>query len=65
MLLANNALSGLAISAVLKYADNIARVYAHAIAMMVTMAASTQLFAAPITPQILLALCLVATSTLQ
>ena len=28
-----NALNGLAISAVLKYADNIARVYAHAIAM--------------------------------
>jgi hypothetical protein len=29
-----NALNGLAISAVLKYADNIARVYAHAIAMI-------------------------------
>ena len=60
-----NALNGLAISAVLKYADNIARVYAHAIAMMVTMAVSTQLFHAPITPQLLLAVTLVATSTLQ
>lgn len=60
-----NALNGLAISAVLKYADNIARVYAHAIAMMATMAASTQLFRAPITPQLVLAVTLVATSTLQ
>ena len=34
-------LCGLAISAVLKYADNIARVYAHAIAMMLTMAVCT------------------------
>jgi len=60
-----NALNGLAISAVLKYADNIARVYAHAIAMMLTMAVSTQLFKAPITPQLVLAVVLVATSTLQ
>ena len=60
-----NALNGLDISAVLKYADNIARVYAHAIAMMVTMAVSTQLFHAPITPQLLLAVVLVATSTMQ
>ena len=60
-----NALNGLAISAVLKYADNIARVYAHAIAMMLTMAVSTQLFAAPITPQLVLAVTLVGTSTLQ
>ena len=40
---------------VLKYADNIARVYAHAIAMMVTMGLSTQLFHAPITPQVMCA----------
>lgn len=60
-----NALNGLAISAVLKYADNIARVYAHAIAMMITMALSTQLFGTPITPQLVLAVTLVATSTLQ
>ena len=37
-----NALNGLAISAVLKYADNIARVYAHALAMMATMAVRAQ-----------------------
>ena len=33
--------------------------------MMVTMAICTQLFAAPITPQLVLAVVLVATSTLQ
>uniref|UniRef100_A0A7S0L5G4 CMP-sialic acid transporter n=1 Tax=Coccolithus braarudii TaxID=221442 RepID=A0A7S0L5G4_9EUKA len=60
-----NALNGLAISAVLKYADNIARVYAHAIAMMATMLACVQLFDAPVTPQLVLAVILVATSTFQ
>ena len=40
---------GLAISAVLKFADNIARVYAHAVAMLATMAISAQLFALPVT----------------
>jgi len=60
-----NALNGLAISAVLKYADNIARVYAHAIAMMVTMVISIRLFGAPVTPQLVLAIILVATSTFQ
>ena len=60
-----NALNGLAISAVLKFADNIARVYAHAIAMMLTMAVSTQLFDAPLTPQLVLAVTLVATSPFQ
>ena len=60
-----NASVGITVSAVLKYCDNIARVYAHAIAMMATMAVSTQLFHAPITPQLVLAVTLVATSTLQ
>ena len=45
-----NACNGLAISAVLKFADNIARVYAHAVAMLATMLVSVRLFAAPITP---------------
>jgi UDP-sugar transporter A1/2/3 len=60
-----NAMNGLAVSAVLKYADNIARVYAHAVAMMLTMGASVRLFHAPITPQLVLSCVLVATSTLQ
>lgn len=40
----NNALNGLAISAILKYADNIARVYAHSAAMLTTMVCSVALF---------------------
>ena len=60
-----NACNGLAISAVLKFADNIARVYAHAIAMVATMLVSVRLFAAPITPQLIIAIVLVGTSTLQ
>lgn len=60
-----NALNGLAISAVLKYADNIARVYAHAIAMMVTMLISVPLFGQQITPQLVIAICLVGASTVQ
>ena len=35
-----------------RYADNIARVYAHAIAMVVTMLASLRLFHAHVTPQV-------------
>ena len=60
-----NACNGLAISAVLKFADNIARVYAHAIAMVATMLLSVRLFHAPITPQLVIAVALVGTSTLQ
>jgi hypothetical protein len=48
-----------------QHADNIARVYAHAVAMMVTMFASVRMFNAPVTPQLALAIVLVATSTVQ
>lgn len=37
LLVTNNALNGLAISAILKFADNIVRVFAHTAAMMLTM----------------------------
>ena len=60
-----NALNGLAISAVLKYADNIARVYAHAIAMVLTMLAAVQMHGKPLSPQLILAVVMVAASTLQ
>lgn len=60
-----NAFNGLAVSAVLKYADNIARAFAHAIAMIFTMGVSVQLFHAPVTPQLVLACVLVGVSTLQ
>ena len=40
---------GLVMAALLKFLDNIARVYAHAVAMLATMAISVQLFALPVT----------------
>jgi UDP-galactose transporter len=61
----NNALNGLAISAILKYADNIARVYAHACAMLVTMVLSIFLFGQTPTPQLLIAIGLVGASAVQ
>eukprot|EP00928_Gymnodinium_smaydae_P053787 TRINITY_DN37700_c0_g1_i1.p1 TRINITY_DN37700_c0_g1~~TRINITY_DN37700_c0_g1_i1.p1 ORF type:complete len:348 (-),score=89.68 TRINITY_DN37700_c0_g1_i1:136-1179(-) len=60
-----NALTGLSISAVLKYADNIARVYAHAIAMLFTMAVSVKLLGTQLTPQLLIGVILVSVSTFQ
>lgn len=61
----NNALNGLAISAILKYADNIARVYAHAAAMLVTMIVSLFLFGQQVTPQLAIAVIMVAASAVQ
>merc|ERR1719220_2958941 len=61
----NNALNGLAISAILKYADNIARVYAHASAMLVTMVISIFLFGQSPTPQLLIAIAVVSASAVQ
>mmetsp|Transcript_2105 Transcript_2105/g.7038 ORF Transcript_2105/g.7038 Transcript_2105/m.7038 type:complete len:350 (+) Transcript_2105:163-1212(+) len=61
----NNALNGLAISAILKYADNIARVYAHASAMLVTMVLSVFLFGQTPTPQLVIAVGVVAASAVQ
>mmetsp|Transcript_19411 Transcript_19411/g.35168 ORF Transcript_19411/g.35168 Transcript_19411/m.35168 type:complete len:348 (-) Transcript_19411:64-1107(-) len=61
----NNALNGLAISAILKYADNIARVYAHAAAMLLTMTLSVFLFGQDPTPQLLIAIAVVSASAVQ
>merc|ERR1719188_1733147 len=61
----NNALNGLAISAILKYADNIARVYAHAAAMMATMLLSVAFFGESPTPQLVIAVSIVGASALQ
>lgn len=61
----NNALNGLAISAILKYADNIARVYAHACAMIVTAVLSVQLFGQAVTPQLGIAVAIVGSSAVQ
>ena len=60
VLVLNNALNGLAISAILKYTDNIVRVFAHAAAMMVTMALELCLFGASPTPQLLISTTVVA-----
>merc|ERR1712183_982381 len=62
---ANNALNGLAISAILKYADDIARVYAHACAMLVTMVLSIFLFDQSPTPQLVIAMAVVGASAVQ
>jgi len=61
----NNALNGLAISAILKYADNIARVYASAAAMLTTMLASVLIFGDAFTPQLCLAMAVVFASAIQ
>merc|ERR1719373_1367156 len=65
MVVVNNALNGLAISAILKYADNIARVYAHAAAMIVTMVLSVFLFGQSPTPQLMIAVAIVGASAIQ
>jgi UDP-galactose transporter len=59
-LVANNALNGLAISAVLKYTDNIVRVFAHAAAMLLTLGLENVLLGAEFTPQLLLSAMVVA-----
>jgi len=61
----NNACNGLAISAILKYADNIARVYAHACAMLVTMMLSVVLFGTSPSAQLLIAITMVSASAVQ
>jgi len=65
MVVFNNAFNGLAISAILKYADNIARVYAHAIAMLATMVLSVLLFGEKPTPQLIIAVAGVGASAVQ
>ena len=60
-----NAFVGLAVSAVLKFCDNIARVYAHAISMIIVLVVSVPLFGQTLSAQIVLALFLVLGSTVQ
>lgn len=61
----NNTIMGLTISAILKYADNIARVYAHAIAMLITMVLSVLLFGTKPTMQLVLGIMVVTASAIQ
>ena len=62
LLVLNNALNGLAISAILRYTDNIVRVFAHAAAMMLTMILEVGLFGASPTPQLLISATVVGCS---
>jgi hypothetical protein len=52
VLVANNTFNGLAISAILKFANNLVRVFAHASAMMFTMVLEVIFMGAPATPQV-------------
>eukprot|EP00931_Biecheleriopsis_adriatica_P033810 TRINITY_DN19604_c1_g1_i1.p1 TRINITY_DN19604_c1_g1~~TRINITY_DN19604_c1_g1_i1.p1 ORF type:complete len:376 (+),score=71.61 TRINITY_DN19604_c1_g1_i1:26-1129(+) len=65
VVIVNNALTGLAISAILKFADNIARVFASAAAMLLTMLVAVVFFNEPITAKLVLALMVVSMSVMQ
>lgn len=65
MLLVNNALAGLAISAVLKHADNIVRVFAHTGAMVLTASINVVAFDAHMTPELPLSIAIVGSSTIS
>lgn len=55
-----NAFNGLAVSALLKFSDNITRVFAHAFAICLTMLANTVLFNIDPTPQMGLAVAIIS-----
>lgn len=63
LLVANNALNGLAISAVLKFADNIVRVFAHAAAMLLTMMLEAAFTPATASANLLVSIVVVGTAT--
>merc|ERR1711865_1172004 len=55
----------LVMAALLKYLDNIARVYAAAVSMMVVLVASWPLFGVPIAPQVAISIMVVVLSMVQ
>jgi len=63
LLVSNNALNGLAISAILKFANNIVRVFAHTMAMMLTMVLEVVFVNAPLSPQLCVSITVVSCST--
>ena len=65
LLVVNNALSGLAISAVLKFADNIIRVFAHAGAMTITAVIGSAAFGHRVTAQLIVSIIIVSASTVS
>jgi UDP-galactose transporter len=64
LLIAINALTGLSISAVLKYNDNISRVFAHTVAIVISMAVEMLLFSLPASAGLVLAGVIVSGSAL-
>lgn len=62
LVVATNALTGLCISAVLKYGSNILRVFAHTGAMLLSMVFEVVLFGLAASPELILAACIVAGS---
>lgn len=63
LLVSNNALNGLAISAILKFADNIVRVFAHTMAMMLTMVLEVLFLSDPVSPQLCVSITVVSCAT--
>ena len=63
VLIVNNALVGLAISAILKFANNLVRVFAHTAAMLLTMFLECLLMGAPFSPQLVTSIIIVSSST--
>lgn len=63
LLVTNNALNGLTISAILKFANNIVRVFAHTAAMILTMALEVAFMGAPLSPQFCVSITIVSCST--
>jgi len=63
VLIANNACVGLAISAILKFANNLVRVFAHTAAMLLTMVLEALFMGAPLSPQLLTSIVVVSSST--
>mmetsp|Transcript_8966 Transcript_8966/g.26065 ORF Transcript_8966/g.26065 Transcript_8966/m.26065 type:complete len:401 (+) Transcript_8966:38-1240(+) len=61
--IANNTLTGLCISAVLKFLDNIARVYAHGFAMLATFVVEIVLFGHPIEAKLVAAIWVISGSS--
>lgn len=62
LLLLVNALTGLSISAVLKFTDNLVRVFAHTAAMLLTMILESTVLATPPSVQLVLAVFIVSSS---
>jgi len=58
----NQALSGLAVAAIVKFADNIARVYAHSISMMLTMLVTSLQYHTMPPIQLIFGICIVSIS---